>query len=277
MRELRLPRTGVAIVVGAALGLAGVLLQALTRNPLADPGILGISAGASLAVVLAITLLGVSGTTAYAPFALVGGTAAGVLAWMLSGGGRGGTVGLALAGAAIAALCAAATQAMQVLDSQTLDQFRFWVVGSVAGGEWSTLAGAAPFLLVGAAVAVAIAPALNALSLGEDAARGLGQDVARVRIATGAAALLLAAGAVAVAGPIGLVGLLAAHAARLLVGADVRWQLALAALLGVAVLVGGDVVGRVVAPPREVAVGVVAPIVGVPLFLWLVARRRVRA
>jgi iron complex transport system permease protein len=253
-----------------------VLLQALTRNPLADPGILGISAGASLAVVLAITLLGVSGTAAYAPFALVGGAAAGVLAWALSGGGRGGTVGLALAGAAIAALCAAATQAMQVLDSQTLDQFRFWVVGSVAGGEWSTLLGAAPFLLVGAAVAAAVAPALNALSLGEDAARGLGQDVARVRIATGAAALLLAAGAVAVAGPIALVGLLAAHAARLLVGADVRWQLALAALLGVAALVGGDVVGRVVAPPREVAVGVVAPIVGVPLFLWLVARRRVR-
>lgn len=277
LQELRFPRTGVAIAVGAALGAAGVLLQALTRNPIADPSVLGISSGASLAVVLAIVLLGVSGSGAYTPFALLGGATVGITAWVLSGGARGGTVGLALAGAALAALCAAAVQALTVLDAATLDQFRFWLVGSVAGRSWSTLLGATPVLVLGLLLTVLIAPALNTLALGDDTARGLGQDVGRVRLGAAVAALLLAAGAVAVAGPIAFVGLVAAHVARLSVGADVRWQLVLASLLGVAFLVGGDVLGRIVVPPREIAVGVVSPMVGVPVFLWLVARRRVAA
>lgn len=274
LEQLRFPRTGVAIAVGGALGACGVLLQALTRNPIADPGILGISSGASLAVVLAIVVLGVSGSGAYVPFALAGGGLAGVTAWLLAGGSRGGTVALALAGAALAALCAAAVQGLTVLDAATLDQFRFWLVGSVAGKTWPALAGAAPALVLGAAIAVLVAPALNTLALGEDTARGLGQDVGGVQLAAGVAALLLAAGAVAVAGPIALVGLVAAQAARLLSGPDVRWQLGLAVLLGIAFLVGGDVVGRLVVPPREIAVGVVSPMVGVPVFLWLIARRR---
>lgn len=277
LEQLRFPRTGVAVAIGAALGASGVLLRALTRNPVADPSILGISAGASLAVVLAISLLDVSGSAAYTPFSLVGGATAGVIAWVLAGGARGGTVGLALAGAALTALCAAGTQALTVLDAASLDQFRFWLVGSVAGRSWSTLLGAAPVLVAGAVVAVLVAPALNTLALGDDTARGLGQDVGRVRLAAGVAALLLASGAVAVAGPIALIGLVAAHVAALLAGSDVRWQLAVATLLGVVFLVGGDVVGRIVVPPREIAVGVVSPMVGVPVFLWLVARRRVAA
>lgn len=277
LEQLRFPRTGVAVAVGAALGASGVLLQALTRNPVADPSVLGISAGASLAVVLAIVVLGVSGSAAFTPFALVGGAVVGVVAWVVAGGARGGTVGLALAGAALAALCAAATQALTVLDAATLDQFRFWLVGTVAGRQWSTLLGAAPVLALGAVVALLVAPALNTLALGDDTARGLGQDVGRVQLATGAAALLLAAGAVAVVGPIAFVGLVAAHVARLTIGADLRWQLAVAALLGVSFLVGGDVLGRIVVPPREIPVGVVSPMIGVPVFLWLVARRRVVA
>ncbi|MGE4426662.1 MAG: FecCD family ABC transporter permease [Solirubrobacteraceae bacterium] len=274
LRELRVPRTATGIVVGAALGACGVLLQAVTRNPVADPGILGISAGASLAVVLGITLFGASGSAAYAPFALLGGTVAGAVAWFLAGGERGGVVGLALAGAALAALCGALTQALTVLDAATLDRFRFWLVGSVAGGDLSTLAGAAPALGLGALGAVLVAPALTTLALGDDVARGLGQRVGPVRLGAALAALLLAAGAVAVAGPIALVALLAAHSARRLVGPGVPLQLLVAALLGVAVLVGGDLAGRLVVPARELAVGVVSPLIGAPLFVWLVTRGR---
>jgi iron complex transport system permease protein len=275
--QLRLPRTVLAVVVGAALGACGVLLQALTRNPLADPSIVGIEAGAALAVVIAIGSLGIGGAAAYAPFALVGGMLAGGLAWLLGGGERSSPTTLALAGAAVTALAVAVTQGLTVADAATLDRFRFWLVGSVAGRDWSVLLGAAPFLAAGALAAIAAAPALNTLALGEDVARALGQRVGVVRVAAGAAALLLAAGAVAVAGPISLVGLVAAHSARALVGPDVRWQLAHAALLGATYVLVADVVGRLIVPPREIQTGVVCALVGVPVFLLLIRRRRVRA
>ncbi|MCP9488703.1 MAG: iron ABC transporter permease [Solirubrobacteraceae bacterium MAG38_C4-C5] len=276
VRELRGPRTLVAIAVGASLGVAGAVMQGMTRNPLADPGILGIEAGAALAVVCAIFLLGVSTVTGHVWFALGGAAIAGTVVYALGTAGRsGGTpVTLALAGAALAALLSAITSAIIVLDAQTLDEFRFWVVGSVAGRGLDVLTGALSFLAVGLVLGLASGRALNALSLGDDVARSLGQRVAWAKARAAAGVVLLAGGAVAVAGPVGFIGLTVPHVARAIVGPDYRWLLPYSALLGAILILVADVVGRVVARPAEVQVGIVMALIGAPVFIALVRRRR---
>ena len=277
VRELRVPRTEVGLLVGGALGACGALMQGVTRNPLAEPGILGINAGAALAVVIAIFLLGVTSVAGYAWFALLGAGVAALLVFALGASGRDGAtpVKLALAGAVLSAMLVALTSAVLVLDVTTLDEFRFWVVGSIAGRDAGVALTVLPFIAVGMALALAAGRRLNALALGDDVARSLGQRVGRARAAAAAGFVLLAAGAVAAAGPIAFVGLTVPHAARAIVGTDYRWIVPYSAVLGAILLLASDVLGRVVARPAELEVGVVTAAIGAPAFIWLVRRPRI--
>ncbi|MCZ2859013.1 FecCD family ABC transporter permease [Blastococcus sp. VKM Ac-2987] len=276
VRQLRVPRTVLGLMVGAALGLAGALMQGHTRNPLGDPGLLGVTAGASLAVVLAISALGITTPSGYVWFAFAGALTGTVLVYAIGSAGPGGAtpVTLALAGAALSALLYALVRAILVSDQQTLDSFRFWVVGSLAGRDAGIAWQVAPFLAVGVLLALLNAPALNLLGLGEDVARGLGQRIWLARAVGLAAVTLLCGAATAACGPIAFVGLVVPHAVRALTGPDHRWLLPCSALAGAALLLVADVVGRVVARPGELQVGIVLALIGAPFFIALVRRRR---
>lgn len=276
VRTLRIPRTVVGLAVGAALGLSGAVMQGVTRNPLADPGILGIEAGAALAVVVGIYSFGIATLAGYVWFAFAGAALASVVVYALGSLGRGGAtpVKLALAGAALAALLQSLTSAVLLLDVETLDQFRFWIVGSLAGRDGTVAAQVTPFLVVGAVLALASARSLNTLALGDDMARSLGQ---RVQLARGIAALsvvILCGAATAAAGPIAFVGLTVPHVARAIVGPDYRWILPWSLVLGPTLLLSADVLARLVARPGELQVGIVTALVGAPFFIALVRRRK---
>jgi iron complex transport system permease protein len=276
VRSLRVPRTLLGLGVGSSLGLAGAVMQGVTRNPLADPGILGVDAGAALAVVVAIHTLDVTTLTGYVWFAFAGAALAGVVVYLLGATGRGGAtpVKLALAGAALSALLGALTSAVLLLDVQTLDRFRFWVVGSLAGRDADVVAQAAPFLAAGLVLALLSARSLNTLALGDDVARSLGQ---RVQLARGLAALsivVLCGAATAAAGPIAFVGLTVPHVARAICGPDYRWILLWSLVLAPTLLLSADVVGRLIARPGEMQVGILTAFVGAPFFIALVRRRR---
>ncbi|ANZ36761.1 iron ABC transporter permease [Lentzea guizhouensis] len=276
VRELRVPRTLIGIAVGIALGVGGALMQGHTRNPLADPGILGVTHGAALAVVLSIFLLGVSSLYGYIWFAFAGAMVASVLVFLLGSAGRAGPspVTLALAGAAVSALMNGLVSAIVLLDQQSLDAFRFWQVGAIAGRDLSVLTQVLPFLLAGLVVAAFNAPGLNALSLGEDVARSLGVSVNRTRSLGILAITLLVGGAVAACGPIGFVGLVVPHVARAFTGPDYRWILPFSAVVGAILILFADIIGRVVARPSEVEVGVMLALLGAPFFIFLVRRKR---
>lgn len=279
IRYLRMPRTGAGLLAGAALGLAGALMQGVTRNPLADPGILGVNAGAALAVVGAIGVLGVHSLTGYVWFAMGGALVATVVVYLVGAIGRGGAtpVKLALAGAAISALLGSVTSAITLLDLSTLNEFRFWVVGSLTLATGSVIGQAVPFIAVGIVLALVLGRSLNQLALGDELARSLGTRVTLVRVAAGLAVVVLAGTATAIAGPIGFLGLAVPHVARTLVGADYRWILPWSMVLAPAVLLLADVVGRLVARPDELQVGIITAIIGAPVFIALVRRRRLAA
>ena len=277
VRDLRMPRTVLGLAVGAALAVAGVLLQALTRNPLAEPRILGISAGASLGVVIAIAGFGVSTLSGYVWFGIIGALLAGLLVFGVASRTRDGAspVTLALVGAALDASLGAVTIGLLTVDARTFEEYRFWVVGGLAGRDVAVAAQVAPFLLAGLLLAAMVTRGLDALALGDDVARGLGNRVGLIRIGGGAAAVLLTGAGVAAAGPIAFVGLAVPHLARALVGADQRWTLAVSVLLGPALLLGADIIGRLIAPPGEVPAGIVTALLGAPLLALLVRRARV--
>ncbi|MFG2057339.1 FecCD family ABC transporter permease [Micromonospora sp. NPDC048930] len=277
VRELRLPRTALGLVVGLALALAGVLFQAVTRNPLAEPRILGVSAGASFGVVLAIAVFGVGTLTGYVWFGVAGALLAGLLVFAVANRTREGAspVTLALVGAALDASLGAIVYALLSIDARTFEEYRFWVVGGLTGRDVGVAGQVLPFVLAGAVLAALVARGLDALALGDDVARGLGHRVALVRLGAGVAAVLLTGAAVAAAGPIAFVGLAVPHLARALVGADHRWTLLVAALLGPALLLAADIVGRLVAPPGEVPAGIITALIGAPLLAFLVRRARV--
>ncbi|MFW3172107.1 FecCD family ABC transporter permease [Geodermatophilus sp. CPCC 206100] len=276
VRELRLPRTALGLLVGLALGVAGALTQGHTRNPLGDPGLLGVTAGASLGVVLAIWLFGIGTPAGYVWFAFAGALVGTVLVFALGSVGRGGAtpVTLALAGAALSALLYALVRAILVTDTDSLDSFRFWVVGALAGRGADIAWQVAPFIAAGLLLALLNAPALDLLGLGEDVARGLGQRVWLARLVGLASVTLLCGAATAACGPIAFVGLVVPHVVRAFTGPAHRWLVPCSGLLGAAFLLLADVLGRVVARPGELQVGIVLALVGAPFFIALIRRRK---
>ncbi len=276
VRTLRVPRALIAVAVGAALGTAGALIQGVTRNPLASPGILGINAGAALAVVGATFLTGGRGALAYAVLAFLGAGVTGAAVYLLGSLGRTGAtpIRLILAGAAATALLTSLTMALLLLDQGTLEQIRFWLAGSLAGRDMGLFLHLLPALAVGMVLALAVGSRITTLALGEDVAAGLGQHTTAVKLAAAASVTLLAGGAVAVAGPIGFIGLVIPNAVRPLVGVDYRWVLPYSAVTGALLLLVADVAARLVIRPEEMPVGVMTALVGGPVFIYL-ARKKV--
>jgi iron complex transport system permease protein len=278
VRSIRVPRTLLGIVVGAAIGIAGALMQALTRNPLADPGLLGVNAGAAAAVVIALAL-GVAGAAGSVWFAFIGAALASVTVYAIGSAGRGGAtpVRLALAGVALTAALTAVIYGVALSDVRLLQQYNFWAVGALGGRGRSQLDAILPFVAVGILLALALARPLNALALGDDSARALGARVGRTRIGGGVAITLLCGAATAAAGPIYFLGLTVPHAGRAVCGPDQRWVLAYSAVLGAALLLIADVLGRVLVRPSELQAGVMVSVIGAPVFIALVRRKRIAA
>lgn len=270
--EMRVPRTIVGLLAGAALGLSGAVLQGVTRNPLADPGIMGVNAGAAAAVVAAITFLGVDGVSAYIWFAFAGAAGATVLVYAVGSLGRDGAtpVKLALAGAAVTAGLTSFISGMVMTNDATLNELRFWQVGSLAGRYGGVVGDVAPFILGGCVAALLCGRWLNGLALGEDTARSLGIRVGPTRIAMFAVVALLCGAATAACGPIVFVGLAVPHLARLVCGPDYRWVLPYAMLISPILLLLADILGRLVAGDGELQVGVVLGVLGAPFFVALV-------
>lgn len=277
LATMRIPRTVLAIVVGAALGLAGTLVQGLTRNPLADPGQLGVNAGAALFVAAGIFLFGLTSMQSHLFLAFLGAGLAALLVFGLSAGGigRGDTLGLVLAGSALSAVLAAATSAIVYIDPNALDTLRFWQAGSVTGRGFDIITPALVPLAIGAVLALALGPTLNILNLGAEAAQALGTNVARANILGLVAITLLAGAATAAAGPIGFIGLVVPHVARGITGPDYKWVTPYSALAGACLLLGADIVGRLIMRPGELQAGIVIALLGGPAFIWLVRHRTV--
>ena len=273
----RLDRTLIGLVVGAAVAVCGVVLQGLTRNPLAEPGILGINSGAALAVVIGIKVFAISGVGGYVWFALVGAVVTAVVVQLLAllAPVRAQPVTMALAGAAVMATSTSLVGAILVSDQGALDVFRFWQVGSVAGRDASIVLDVVPFLVVGFALALTSGSVLNTVALGDDLARGLGQRVLLHRLLAATGAILLAASATALAGPIAFVGLVVPHVVRAVVGPDHRRILLGALFAGPVLVVVADTLGRVVAAPSEVQAGIICAVVGAPFLVGLVRRMNV--
>jgi iron complex transport system permease protein len=279
VRSLRVPRTIIGVLVGVALAVAGTVMQGITRNPIAEPGILGVSQGASVGVVCAIAFLGVHTLTGYVWFAFAGAALAALAAYAVASSGRGGAspVKLALAGAAMNAFLASIVSGISAVDARMLDEFRFWQVGSISGRGSEVIGQIWPFVLAGLVLVAMVARGLDALALGDDAARGLGYKVGSLRLLGALGATVLTGASVAAAGPIAFTGLAVPHVARALVGTAHRWVLPLAALLGPVMILGSDVLGRVLFPPSEVPVAVMTALIGVPFLIALVRRRTVVA
>ena len=275
IRTLRVPRALVAALVGAALAVAGAIIQGLTRNPLADPWILGIEAGAAFAVVCSVFLLGASSLTTYALFAFLGGAIAAVVVYALGTLGGMSPMKLVVAGAALATLLSSLKTAVLILNQQTLEEIRFWLAGSVAGRDLSLLLQVLPYVGVGLLLAFAMGRQITALTLGDDVATGLGLRTSWLKVLCVVAVVLLAGSAVAIAGPIGFVGLVIPHVARFFVGVDYRWVLPYSALLGAMLLLSADIAARLVLRPQELPVGIMTALVGAPFFIYL-ARKRIK-
>ncbi|MDQ1128142.1 iron chelate uptake ABC transporter family permease subunit [Microbacterium sp. SORGH_AS_0888] len=276
--ELRIPRTIAGLVVGAALGAAGALIQAFTRNPLADPGILGVNAGAAFAVALGVGVFGLREISAFVWLAFAGALAVTVAVYLIGSAGRAADpIRLTLAGVALGAVFAGMTTGMTLSNPDAFDQMRSWNAGSLLGRGLDVLLPVLPFLAVGIALALALAPGLNALALGDDVARAQGANVTGIRIGVIAAVTLLAGAATALAGPIAFVGLMVPHVARWLFGVDQRRILVVSLLLAPAVVLLSDVLGRVLIAPAEIPVGIVTAFVGAPVLIALARRRSASA
>jgi iron complex transport system permease protein len=274
--DLRLPRTIIGLGVGAALGLSGAVLQGATRNPLADPSILGIHSGAAVCVVLGVSVFGITQLSLYVWLAFIGAGLAMLVVYAVASLGRDGAtpIKLALAGAAMTAAMQSVTSAILLTSPRTLDEIRFWQVGSLAGRDMEIFVQVGPFLAIGIVLALTSGRLLDGLSMGEDVARALGQNVGRSRAIAGLAAVVLAGAATAAAGPIAFVGLTVPHVARAITGPNYRRILPYSMLLAPILLLGADVIGRVIAPPGEVQVGIVTAFLGAPVFIALVRRRK---
>lgn len=271
IRTVRLPRVVAGAMVGASLAVAGAIMQGLTRNPLASPSILGINAGASFAVVLVVFILGSPPLSVYSIAAFIGAAVASVLVYGLGSMGRSGAtpLKLTLAGAVFTAFIGSFTTALLITSQDTLDQIRFWTVGSLAGRDWALFVQTAPYMAVGLIGALLLARQITTISLGEDIATGLGQNTLVVKGLAAIVVVLLAGGAVSLAGPVGFVGLVAPHIVRFIVGQDYRWILPYCALLGGILVIIADIAARIVIRPEELPVGVMMALLGAPFFIYL--------
>jgi iron complex transport system permease protein len=271
---VRLPRTLLALLSGAALGLAGAIMQGVTRNPLADPGILGVNMGASLAVVIGIVWFGIASAHAFITVAIAGAGVSAVFVYVVGSLGRGGAtpLKLALAGAATSVAFSSLVIAVVLPRSDIAGGIRSWQIGGVGGATFERIETVLPFLAAGFIVSLLSARKLNSLALGDELAAGLGENVMAARAVASFGAILLCGAATAICGPIGFVGLVVPHLCRLLVGVDNRWLLPFSALGGACLLLAADIVGRIVARPSELDVGIVTALVGAPFFIWIVRR-----
>jgi iron complex transport system permease protein len=274
---LRIPRTVMGLLVGAALGVAGALIQAVTRNPLADPGILGVNAGSAFAVAMGVGVLAVTAPSGYVWFAFGGALVTTVVVYLIGSIGRGSVspAQLTLAGVALGAVLSGITSALLLADQETFSVIRAWEAGSFADRGADVIGATAPFLVVGLVIALALGPALNAVALGDDLAHALGAKVLRTRVLSLLAITLLAGSATAMAGPVAFVGLMIPHIARWIVGPDQRWIIAYSVLLAPVLTVAADVLGRVILPTGEMQVGIVTAFLGAPVLVLLVRRQRV--
>lgn len=275
IQNIRLPRALIAAAVGASLAISGVLMQTLTKNPLASPGIFGINAGGGFMVVMAVTLFGVTSLQSFAWLSFLGAAIAAVGVFII--GGASGSNGLTpmkltLAGAAITAMFSSFTQGLLVLNEAALEQVLFWLAGSVQGRSLAILAGVFPYILAGWILSLMIAGKMNILAMGEDVAKGLGVKTNILKMISLIAVVLLAGGSVAVAGPIGFIGIVIPHIARKIIGVDHRWLIPYSGLLGAILLLAADIGARYIIMPQEVPVGVMTAVIGAPFFVY-VARR----
>ncbi|MGF1674513.1 MAG: FecCD family ABC transporter permease [Rivularia sp. (in: cyanobacteria)] len=271
IHTVRLPRSLLAILVGGSISVAGALMQGVTRNPLADPGILGVSSGAAFSVVMAIFLFGASSPSIYIWYAFVGAGVAAFSVYFLASLGRGGAtpLNLTIAGAAISSLLASLTSGVLIVSQRTLEEIRFWLAGSLAGTDTSVILQVLPYICIGMILALIISPQVTILSLGEDIASSLGQKTVGVKIAAVICVLLLDGSAVAVAGAIGFIGLVIPHIVRFIVGVDYRWIIPYSALFGAILLLVADIFARLLIQPQEIPVGIMTALIGAPFFVYL--------
>lgn len=275
----RISRTIFSLMCGGALGVSGALMQAVTRNPIADPSILGVNTGAALFVVSGIAFLNIGSAHQYIWLAMTGGMITAVFVFSIGSLGRGGPtpLKLVLAGAATSAALASLVTAIMIPRGNVMDQFRFWQVGSVGAGTWDSISLFLPFLAVGLLIGIAAGPALNALALGDEAAKGLGVRTRTLRLVAAFGGVILCGAATALAGPIGFVGLLSTHVMRLVFGPDQRLLIPMSMIAGAMVLTLSDIVGRLVGSPGELEVGVVTAFVGAPILILVAIKAKVRA
>ncbi|MFJ8247575.1 FecCD family ABC transporter permease [Peribacillus asahii] len=275
----RIARTVFSLMCGAALGVSGALMQSVTRNPIADPSILGVNTGAALFVVCGISFFNMGTASQYVWLALAGAIVTAIVVFGIGSMGSGGAtpLKLVLAGAATSAALSSLVMAIMIPRSNVMDQFRFWQVGSVGAGDWSSISLFIPFLIVGILIALFTAPALNALALGDETATGLGVRTGTLRLVSAFGGVLLCGAATALAGPIGFIGLLATHVIRLVIGPDLRYIIPMSALSGAIILTISDVCGRILGSPGELEVGVVTAFIGAPILILITMKAKMRA
>lgn len=273
--NLRLPRATIAVVVGASLSLAGALMQGVTRNPLADPGLLGLTTGAAFAVVIASTVYGVTALALIPWIAMAGALGAAVLVYVIARLVPGGAspLGMTLAGAAVSAFLGAIISVVHLLDQDTFENLRVWLTGSLAGRDIELLLYVGPFMLAGLVAGVLLASRVTLLAMGDEVAQGLGVRTGPLKVQLLAIVVVLTSCSVTLAGPLGFIGLVIPHVVRLYVGSDYRWIVPYAALAGAIYLVSVDIVARIAIPPREISTGIITAMIGAPLFIHLVRRR----
>lgn len=275
----RIARTVFSLMCGAALGVSGALMQAVTRNPIADPSILGVNTGASLFVVSGMAFLSINSASSYIWLAIIGAILTAIFVFSIGSMGASGAtpLKLVLAGAATSAILSSLVTAIMIPRTNVMDKFRFWQVGSVGSGTWDTVQLFIPFLVIGLIIALCTAPALNALALGDEVATGLGVRTGSLRLIASFAGVVLCGAATALAGPIGFIGLLATHLVRLVIGADIRFIMPLAALTGASVLTIADVCGRFLGSPGELEVGILTAFIGAPILILITMKAKMRA
>ncbi|WP_317368095.1 iron ABC transporter permease [uncultured Tyzzerella sp.] len=275
----RIPRTIFSLLAGASLGISGTLMQSITRNPIADPSILGINMGASLFVVLGIAFLGITTYKEYIVLALIGGLITAIAVYFIASIGNGGIslMKLALSGVIISSILSSLINMVMLPRSDVMSSFRFWQVGSVSGVNWQSILSMLPFIIIGIILSIAVAPSLNALALGDEVAIGLGVKVGLTRIISTISAILLCSTVTALAGPIGFIGLMAPHIIRMLFGNNIKFIIPISAFIGGIILTFSDVIGRLIGSPSELEVGIVTSFIGAPIFIIISMKAKVRS